>query len=78
MSIDGWFGGNPTDLGSSLSFAKRREVASLIRTPRMPTAAGQRTDRRVLLGVDPGRDEPFELLARFVDHAERGVLRSRE
>ena len=41
-------------------------------------SAGQAADPRVLFGVDAGREEPFELVARFVDHAEGRIPRVRQ
>ena len=43
----------------------------------MPRPRGRLPIARVLLGVDAGREEPLELAAGLVDHAERGVPRVR-
>ena len=47
-------------------------------SPSTPWPARQRADAAALLVVDAERQEPLEVLASLVQHAERGVLRIRD
>ena len=64
--------------GSRMRSSRRSGRASSIRTPRMPRPRGRSPIAARSASSDPEGDEPLELVAAAVDHAERRVARAGE
>ena len=71
--IGGWWGGKPTERGSSLIDSNRSGRASRDQGAEDAAPAREVTDLGHGLVVDAGVDEALEPRPRRVDHAERGV-----
>ena len=76
MLIGGWFGGKPTERGSSREIVQPQRLRVADQDAEDPAAARQVADRGVRLGVDSGGDEALERRAAPVDHAQRRVARA--
>ena len=71
--MGGWLGGNPYEprMVAEVLQAKRLRVADQLAEDAV--TAGQGSDQRPRLRVDPGEDEAFELRLLVIEHAECGV-----